>query len=73
VVNVADGARKQILTLEAEEEKNPRIAMLTWAPDGASLCHRTLKTSHDRTFENLPGGRDGEYCVTVAWRASAGR
>jgi dipeptidyl aminopeptidase/acylaminoacyl peptidase len=37
VVNVADGTRKQILTLDADEEKNPRIGMLTWAPDGASL------------------------------------
>ena len=37
VVNVADGARKQILTLDPVEEKNPRVAMLTWAPDGASI------------------------------------
>jgi hypothetical protein len=29
--------RKQILTLDTDEEKNPRIAMLTWAPDGASV------------------------------------
>ena len=37
VVNVADATRKQILTLDANEEKNPRIAALTWAPDGSSL------------------------------------
>jgi dipeptidyl aminopeptidase/acylaminoacyl peptidase len=37
VVNVADAARKQILTLDANEEKNPRISALTWSPDGASI------------------------------------
>jgi dipeptidyl aminopeptidase/acylaminoacyl peptidase len=37
VVNVGDGARRQILTLEAEEEKNPRIAALDWAPDGSAI------------------------------------
>ena len=29
VINVADATRKQILTLDTDEEKNPRIAMLT--------------------------------------------
>ena len=37
VVNVADGARRQILTLDADEEKNPRIAALDWAPDGSAI------------------------------------
>ena len=37
VINVADATRKQILTLDADEEKNPRIATLTWAPDGGSV------------------------------------
>ena len=37
VVNVADGARKQILTLDKDEEKNPRIAALEWAPDGSAI------------------------------------
>src|SRR5262249_39359622 len=37
VVTVADGARKQILTLDKDEEKNPRIAVLDWAPDGSAI------------------------------------
>jgi dipeptidyl aminopeptidase/acylaminoacyl peptidase len=37
VVNVADGARKQILTLEKEEEKNPRVSAIDWAPDGTAI------------------------------------
>lgn len=37
VVNVADGARKQILTLDKDEEKNPRIAALDWSPDGSAI------------------------------------
>ena len=37
VVNVADGARRQILTLETDEEKNPRIAALDWTPDGGAI------------------------------------
>jgi dipeptidyl aminopeptidase/acylaminoacyl peptidase len=37
VVNVADGARRQILTLETDEEKNPRIAALDWTPDGTAI------------------------------------
>jgi len=37
VVTVADGARKQILTLDKDEEKNPRVAVLDWAPDGSAI------------------------------------
>jgi dipeptidyl aminopeptidase/acylaminoacyl peptidase len=37
VVNIADGARRQIFTLDADEEKNPRIAPLDWAPDGSAI------------------------------------
>jgi dipeptidyl aminopeptidase/acylaminoacyl peptidase len=37
VVNVADGSRKQILTLDANEEKNPRIAAMTWSADSAGI------------------------------------
>lgn len=37
VVNVADGARKQIVTLDKDEARNPRLAALDWAPDGASI------------------------------------
>jgi dipeptidyl aminopeptidase/acylaminoacyl peptidase len=37
VVNVADGTRRQVLTLDADEEKNPRVAALDWAPDGSAI------------------------------------
>jgi dipeptidyl aminopeptidase/acylaminoacyl peptidase len=37
VVNVTDGARRQILTLDADEEKNPRISVLDWSPDGTAV------------------------------------
>jgi dipeptidyl aminopeptidase/acylaminoacyl peptidase len=37
VVNVADGTRKQILTLDKDEEKNPRASVLDWAPDGSAI------------------------------------
>ncbi|TAK19417.1 MAG: S9 family peptidase [Acidobacteria bacterium] len=37
VVNVADGARKQIVTLDKDEEKNPRLTALDWAPDGSAI------------------------------------
>lgn len=37
VVNVADGSRKQILTLDKDTEKNPRISALDWAPDGSGI------------------------------------
>jgi dipeptidyl aminopeptidase/acylaminoacyl peptidase len=37
VVTVADGSRKQILALDKDEEKNPRIAALDWAPDGSAI------------------------------------
>ncbi|MEI6245169.1 MAG: prolyl oligopeptidase family serine peptidase, partial [Acidobacteriota bacterium] len=37
VVNVADGARKQILALDKDENRNPRVAVLDWAVDGSSV------------------------------------
>ncbi len=37
VVNVADGARKQILTLDKDENKNPRVTVLDWAVDGSGV------------------------------------
>jgi len=37
VVNVADATRRQVLTLEADERKNPRIAALDWTPDGSAI------------------------------------
>ncbi len=37
VVNVADASRRSILTLDADEQKNPRIAALDWAPDGSAI------------------------------------
>src|SRR5262245_17335538 len=38
VVDVADGVRTQVLTLDPDkEEKNPRVTAIAWAPDGASI------------------------------------
>lgn len=37
VVNVADGTRQQILTLDKDEAKNPRMAVLDWAADGSGV------------------------------------
>jgi dipeptidyl aminopeptidase/acylaminoacyl peptidase len=37
VVNVSDASRRQILKLEPEEGKNPRIAALDWSPDGSAI------------------------------------
>jgi dipeptidyl aminopeptidase/acylaminoacyl peptidase len=37
IVDVATGAREQIVTLSDDEEKNPRIEALDWTPDGKSL------------------------------------
>ena len=37
VVDLATAARTQVVTLEADEEKNPRMDAVAWAPDGASV------------------------------------
>jgi dipeptidyl aminopeptidase/acylaminoacyl peptidase len=37
ILNVADGARRQIFTLDADAEKNPRISALDWTPDGTAI------------------------------------
>jgi dipeptidyl aminopeptidase/acylaminoacyl peptidase len=37
IVDVATGARTQVVTLDADEQKNPRMEAVAWAPDGASL------------------------------------
>jgi dipeptidyl aminopeptidase/acylaminoacyl peptidase len=37
VVNIADASRQQILTLDADEEKNPRVAVVDWAPDASAI------------------------------------
>jgi dipeptidyl aminopeptidase/acylaminoacyl peptidase len=37
VVTIADGTRKQVLTLDKDEEKNPRVTPLGWAPDGSAV------------------------------------
>lgn len=37
VVNVADGARRQILTIDEKDETAPRLAPLGWTPDGAGV------------------------------------
>jgi dipeptidyl aminopeptidase/acylaminoacyl peptidase len=37
VVNLPDNTRRQILTLDADAEKNPRVAALSWTPDGSGI------------------------------------
>jgi len=37
VVNLADGARKQIFALDKDEQKNPRVSPIDWAPDGSAI------------------------------------
>ena len=37
VLNVADASRRLILPLDADEQKNPRVAALDWTPDGAAI------------------------------------
>ena len=37
VVNVATGARDQVLTLDADDEKNPRREAIGWDPAGGSI------------------------------------
>ena len=37
VVTVADGTRRQILKLDKDEEKNPRITALEWTRDGTAI------------------------------------
>jgi dipeptidyl aminopeptidase/acylaminoacyl peptidase len=37
VVTVADANRRQILKLEPEEDKNPRISVIDWSPDGSGI------------------------------------
>jgi len=37
IVDVTTAARTQVVTLDADEEKNPRMDAVAWAPDGASV------------------------------------
>jgi dipeptidyl aminopeptidase/acylaminoacyl peptidase len=37
VINLGDASRRQILKLEPEDEKNPRVAVVDWSPDGAGI------------------------------------
>jgi dipeptidyl aminopeptidase/acylaminoacyl peptidase len=37
IVDVATAARTQVVTLDADEEKNPRMEAVAWAPDGAAI------------------------------------
>jgi dipeptidyl aminopeptidase/acylaminoacyl peptidase len=59
VVNVADAARTAVLTLDAEkEDKNPKIAALAWAPDGASIyVTYSAFDKWERGLMRLPIGR----------------
>jgi dipeptidyl aminopeptidase/acylaminoacyl peptidase len=59
VVNVADAARTAVLTLDAEkEDKNPKMAALAWAPDGASIyVTYSAFDKWERGLMRLPIGR----------------
>jgi dipeptidyl aminopeptidase/acylaminoacyl peptidase len=61
VVNVADGVRTQVLTIEEEEEgarRNPRINALAWSPDaGAIYVTWSAADRWDRGIMRLPLGR----------------
>jgi dipeptidyl aminopeptidase/acylaminoacyl peptidase len=37
VLNVADASKKLIVPMDEDEEKNPRLAAIDWAPDGRSI------------------------------------
>ena len=37
VVNLADGARDLIVPMAEDEDANPRLSAIAWAPDGASI------------------------------------
>lgn len=37
VVTVADGKREQVLALNEDEEKNPRLEAVAWSPDGRGI------------------------------------
>jgi dipeptidyl aminopeptidase/acylaminoacyl peptidase len=37
VLTVADASRKLIVPMDEDEEKNPRLAAIDWAPDGRSI------------------------------------
>jgi dipeptidyl aminopeptidase/acylaminoacyl peptidase len=36
-VAVADGARELIVPLQEEEDKNPRLSLIDWSPDGSAI------------------------------------
>jgi dipeptidyl aminopeptidase/acylaminoacyl peptidase len=37
VLNVADGSKKLIVPMDEDEQKNPRISAIDWAPDGSAI------------------------------------
>ena len=37
VLNVADASKKLIVPMDEDEEKNPRLAAIDWAPDGRAI------------------------------------
>jgi len=59
VVNVADAARTEVLTLDPDhEEKNPKLSALSWAPDGSSIyVSYSAPDTWDRGITRLPIGR----------------
>ena len=37
IVNIADGVRTKIVTLDKDEAKNPRLSVIDWAADGSAI------------------------------------
>jgi dipeptidyl aminopeptidase/acylaminoacyl peptidase len=67
VVNVADGARAQVLTLDPDkEEKNPKVAALAWALDGSSIyLTYSAPDKWERGVMRLPLGRAAGPATSV--------
>ncbi len=54
VLTIADGSRKQILTLDKDEAKNPRMSIMDWAPDGSAVYATwSAKDKWDRGFVKI--------------------
>ena len=67
VVNVADAAKTQVLTLDPDnEDKAPKIAALGWAPDGSSIyVTYSAPDKWERGVMRLPMGRAAGPAASV--------
>jgi dipeptidyl aminopeptidase/acylaminoacyl peptidase len=67
VVNVADAAKSQVLTLDPEnEDKAAKLAALGWAPDGASIyVTYSAPDKWERGVMRLPMGRPAGPAASV--------